>query len=167
MVQGADIDIRVVRDGRGPDCNVWSNFKQVKYLPVKWLFNYSWNIFSDCTFFFGSMVYQCQSLFWERIITFLLGVRDSERLFLVLCCCFVWWSVFNFSCLKVTSKLAHTFQCWFSFDQNGGEFGWGHCLEAFRCFSPVNKNFFSFIKKNKNKNIYIVRDLFSFKKIYI
>ncbi|KAL0357113.1 UNVERIFIED_CONTAM: tRNA (guanine(10)-N2)-methyltransferase [Sesamum calycinum] len=25
---GADIDIRVVRDGRGPDCNVWSNFKQ-------------------------------------------------------------------------------------------------------------------------------------------
>ena len=29
MSQGADIDIRVVRDGRGPDCNVWSNFKQV------------------------------------------------------------------------------------------------------------------------------------------
>lgn len=28
-IQGADIDIRVVRDGRGPDCNVWSNFKQV------------------------------------------------------------------------------------------------------------------------------------------
>lgn len=27
--QGADIDIRVVRDGRGPECNVWSNFKQV------------------------------------------------------------------------------------------------------------------------------------------
>lgn len=27
--QGADIDIRVVRDGRGPDCNVWSNFEQV------------------------------------------------------------------------------------------------------------------------------------------
>ncbi|CAI0375706.1 unnamed protein product [Linum tenue] len=26
---GADIDIRVVRDGRGPDRNVWSNFKQV------------------------------------------------------------------------------------------------------------------------------------------
>ncbi|KAK9044067.1 hypothetical protein V6N11_072387 [Hibiscus sabdariffa] len=25
---GADIDIRVVRDGRGPDCNVWSNFEQ-------------------------------------------------------------------------------------------------------------------------------------------
>ncbi|CDY52170.1 BnaC02g48100D [Brassica napus] len=24
-----DIDIRVMRDGRGPDCNVWSNFKQV------------------------------------------------------------------------------------------------------------------------------------------
>lgn len=31
VVQGADIDIRVVRDGRGPDCNVWSNFKQVNY----------------------------------------------------------------------------------------------------------------------------------------
>lgn len=30
--QGADIDIRVVRDGRGPDCNVWSNFKQVNVL---------------------------------------------------------------------------------------------------------------------------------------
>lgn len=29
MSQGADIDIRVVRDGRGPECNVWSNFKQV------------------------------------------------------------------------------------------------------------------------------------------
>ena len=28
-IQGADIDIRVVRDGRGPDCNIWSNFKQV------------------------------------------------------------------------------------------------------------------------------------------
>ncbi|XP_056159468.1 uncharacterized protein LOC115691419 isoform X2 [Syzygium oleosum] len=28
MTLGADIDIRVVRDGRGPDCNVWSNFKQ-------------------------------------------------------------------------------------------------------------------------------------------
>ncbi|GAV81141.1 UPF0020 domain-containing protein [Cephalotus follicularis] len=28
MTMGADIDIRVVRDGRGPDCNVWSNFKQ-------------------------------------------------------------------------------------------------------------------------------------------
>lgn len=28
MTVGADIDIRVVRDGRGPDCNVWSNFKQ-------------------------------------------------------------------------------------------------------------------------------------------
>jgi hypothetical protein len=27
--QGADIDIRVVRDGRGPDCNIWSNFEQV------------------------------------------------------------------------------------------------------------------------------------------
>eukprot|EP00271_Cylindrocystis_brebissonii_P008870 TRINITY_DN23399_c0_g1_i1.p1 TRINITY_DN23399_c0_g1~~TRINITY_DN23399_c0_g1_i1.p1 ORF type:complete len:512 (+),score=78.13 TRINITY_DN23399_c0_g1_i1:226-1761(+) len=25
---GADIDIRVVRDGKGPDCNVWSNFRQ-------------------------------------------------------------------------------------------------------------------------------------------
>lgn len=25
---GEDIDLRVVRDGRGPDCNVWSNFKQ-------------------------------------------------------------------------------------------------------------------------------------------
>eukprot|EP00897_Mesotaenium_endlicherianum_P009267 jgi/Mesen1/8369/ME000464S07765 len=25
---GADIDIRVVRDGRGPGCNVWSNFSQ-------------------------------------------------------------------------------------------------------------------------------------------
>lgn len=32
MFQGADIDIRVVRDGRGPDCNVWSNFKQVNSL---------------------------------------------------------------------------------------------------------------------------------------
>lgn len=28
MTMGADIDIRIVRDGRGPDCNVWSNFKQ-------------------------------------------------------------------------------------------------------------------------------------------
>ncbi|MQL85975.1 hypothetical protein Taro_018500 [Colocasia esculenta] len=28
MTMGADIDIRVVRDGRGPDCNVWSNFNQ-------------------------------------------------------------------------------------------------------------------------------------------
>ncbi|PIA47671.1 hypothetical protein AQUCO_01400347v1 [Aquilegia coerulea] len=28
MTMGADIDIRVVRDGRGPECNVWSNFKQ-------------------------------------------------------------------------------------------------------------------------------------------
>lgn len=28
MTMGADIDIRVVRDGRGPDCNVWTNFKQ-------------------------------------------------------------------------------------------------------------------------------------------
>ncbi|KAL5787677.1 hypothetical protein ACOSP7_004626 [Xanthoceras sorbifolium] len=28
ITMGADIDIRVVRDGRGPDCNVWSNFKQ-------------------------------------------------------------------------------------------------------------------------------------------
>ncbi|WCJ41973.1 hypothetical protein M5689_022807 [Euphorbia peplus] len=28
MTMGADIDIRVVRDGRSPDCNVWSNFKQ-------------------------------------------------------------------------------------------------------------------------------------------
>lgn len=27
--QGADIDIRVVRDGKGPDRNVWSNFRQV------------------------------------------------------------------------------------------------------------------------------------------
>ena len=39
MYQGADIDIRVVRDGRGPDCNVWSNFKQVnmfyKFLELK------------------------------------------------------------------------------------------------------------------------------------
>ncbi|WVZ75032.1 hypothetical protein U9M48_023128 [Paspalum notatum var. saurae] len=30
MTMGADIDIRVVRDGRGPDCNVWSNFEQYK-----------------------------------------------------------------------------------------------------------------------------------------
>ncbi|KAF9612363.1 hypothetical protein IFM89_039081 [Coptis chinensis] len=28
MTMGADIDIRVVRDGRGPECNVWSNFEQ-------------------------------------------------------------------------------------------------------------------------------------------
>ncbi|ESR65000.1 UPF0020 domain-containing protein [Citrus sinensis] len=28
MTMVADIDIRVVRDGRGPDTNVWSNFKQ-------------------------------------------------------------------------------------------------------------------------------------------
>ncbi|RZR81066.1 hypothetical protein BHM03_00007213 [Ensete ventricosum] len=28
MTMGADIDIRVVRDGRGPNCNVWSNFEQ-------------------------------------------------------------------------------------------------------------------------------------------
>lgn len=28
MTMGADIDIRVVRDGKGPDRNVWSNFKQ-------------------------------------------------------------------------------------------------------------------------------------------
>ncbi|PHU05016.1 hypothetical protein BC332_25838 [Capsicum chinense] len=28
IIMGADIDIRVVRDGRGPDRNVWSNFKQ-------------------------------------------------------------------------------------------------------------------------------------------
>ncbi|KAK6945564.1 Ribosomal RNA large subunit methyltransferase K/L-like, FLD domain [Dillenia turbinata] len=33
MTMGADIDIRVVRDGRGPDCNVWSNFKQYE-LPM-------------------------------------------------------------------------------------------------------------------------------------
>lgn len=33
MTMGADIDIRVVRDGRGPECNVWSNFKQYG-LPV-------------------------------------------------------------------------------------------------------------------------------------
>ncbi|KAK9167111.1 hypothetical protein Scep_002302 [Stephania cephalantha] len=31
MTMGADIDIRVVRDGRGPDCNVWSNFKQASH----------------------------------------------------------------------------------------------------------------------------------------
>lgn len=36
MIQGADIDIRVVRDGHGPDCNVWSNFKQVNSLiPIE------------------------------------------------------------------------------------------------------------------------------------
>jgi len=35
MTMGADIDIRVVRDGRGPNCNVWSNFKQYNlHLPV-------------------------------------------------------------------------------------------------------------------------------------
>lgn len=28
ITMGADIDIKVVRDGRGLDCNVWSNFKQ-------------------------------------------------------------------------------------------------------------------------------------------
>ncbi|BBN04731.1 tRNA (guanine10-N2)-methyltransferase [Marchantia polymorpha subsp. ruderalis] len=28
MTMGADIDIRVIRDGKGPDRNVWSNFKQ-------------------------------------------------------------------------------------------------------------------------------------------
>lgn len=28
LTMGADIDIRVVRDGKGPNCNVWSNFKQ-------------------------------------------------------------------------------------------------------------------------------------------
>ncbi|XP_031745589.1 tRNA (guanine(10)-N2)-methyltransferase homolog isoform X5 [Cucumis sativus] len=33
MTMGADIDIRVVRDGRGPDCNVWSNFKQYGLPP--------------------------------------------------------------------------------------------------------------------------------------
>eukprot|EP01018_Ginkgo_biloba_P019233 Gb_06194 [translate_table: standard] len=33
MTMGADIDIRVVRDGRGPECNVWSNFKQYN-LPM-------------------------------------------------------------------------------------------------------------------------------------
>ena len=27
MTMGANIDIRVMRDGHGPDCNVWSNFK--------------------------------------------------------------------------------------------------------------------------------------------
>ncbi|KAF8405852.1 hypothetical protein HHK36_007929 [Tetracentron sinense] len=31
MTMGEDIDIRVVRDGRGPDCNVWSNFKQTLF----------------------------------------------------------------------------------------------------------------------------------------
>nr|ATG70641.1 ATTRM11 [Juniperus phoenicea] len=35
MTMGADIDIRVVRNGRGPDCNVWSNFKQYDLpLPI-------------------------------------------------------------------------------------------------------------------------------------
>ncbi|XP_009416944.2 uncharacterized protein LOC135622772 [Musa acuminata AAA Group] len=33
MTMGADIDIRVVRDGRGPNCNVWSNFEQYN-LPM-------------------------------------------------------------------------------------------------------------------------------------
>ncbi|KAJ3675521.1 hypothetical protein LUZ60_004563 [Juncus effusus] len=28
VTMGADIDIRVVRDGRGPNCNVWTNFDQ-------------------------------------------------------------------------------------------------------------------------------------------
>ncbi|XP_078172466.1 tRNA modification 11 protein [Carex rostrata] len=28
MTMGADIDIRVVQDGRGPNCNVWTNFEQ-------------------------------------------------------------------------------------------------------------------------------------------
>uniref|UniRef100_A0A2P2KHB2 Uncharacterized protein MANES_14G165200 n=1 Tax=Rhizophora mucronata TaxID=61149 RepID=A0A2P2KHB2_RHIMU len=28
ITMGADIDIRVIRDGRGPNCNIWSNFKQ-------------------------------------------------------------------------------------------------------------------------------------------
>ncbi|XP_078434206.1 tRNA modification 11 protein isoform X2 [Wolffia australiana] len=28
FTMGADIDIRVVRDGRGPNCNIWSNFQQ-------------------------------------------------------------------------------------------------------------------------------------------
>ncbi|KAL1534303.1 tRNA (guanine(10)-N(2))-methyltransferase [Salvia divinorum] len=38
MTMGADIDIRVVRDGRGPDCNVWSNFKQYGLpLPISLL----------------------------------------------------------------------------------------------------------------------------------
>ncbi|GMI83918.1 tRNA modification 11 [Hibiscus trionum] len=27
ITMGANIDIRVVLDGRGPDCNVWSNFQ--------------------------------------------------------------------------------------------------------------------------------------------
>ncbi|KAG8061196.1 hypothetical protein GUJ93_ZPchr0003g16917 [Zizania palustris] len=30
MTMGADIDIRVVLDGHGPDCNIWSNFEQYK-----------------------------------------------------------------------------------------------------------------------------------------
>eukprot|EP01018_Ginkgo_biloba_P002321 Gb_29669 [translate_table: standard] len=33
MTMGADIDIRVVHDGHGPECNVWSNFKQYN-LPM-------------------------------------------------------------------------------------------------------------------------------------
>ncbi|XP_024539201.1 tRNA (guanine(10)-N2)-methyltransferase homolog isoform X1 [Selaginella moellendorffii] len=33
LSQGADIDLRVIRDGRGPDCNVWSNFKQYDLPP--------------------------------------------------------------------------------------------------------------------------------------
>ncbi|KAG8060784.1 hypothetical protein GUJ93_ZPchr0002g24809 [Zizania palustris] len=32
MTMGADIDIRVVLDGHGPDCNIWSNFEQYKLL---------------------------------------------------------------------------------------------------------------------------------------
>jgi tRNA (guanine10-N2)-methyltransferase len=38
LTMGADIDIRVVRDGRGPDCNVWSNFKQYNLAPPLGLF---------------------------------------------------------------------------------------------------------------------------------
>ncbi|KAH7288294.1 hypothetical protein KP509_31G020800 [Ceratopteris richardii] len=35
ITMGEDIDLRVVRDGRGPDCNVWSNFKQYDLpLPI-------------------------------------------------------------------------------------------------------------------------------------
>ncbi|KAL3693576.1 hypothetical protein R1sor_007227 [Riccia sorocarpa] len=33
MTMGADIDIRVIRDGKGPDKNVWSNFKQYDLTP--------------------------------------------------------------------------------------------------------------------------------------
>lgn len=36
-LQGADIDIRVVRDGRGPNCNVWTNFEQVLVVHFKFL----------------------------------------------------------------------------------------------------------------------------------